>query len=97
MAEVPIIYEIEWQGISITISHRKDYPIVDFHHIEVKADQPLPMTETGYKPHFLPNEALSGFDGVVDFISQWLEATCQSKEWRAHMESLRQPSLFDFD
>lgn len=97
MEEEPITQQIEWQGITITITHRKAWPINNFSHIEVKADQRLPMTETGYKSHFMPSEALSEYDGVIDFVIQWLNATCQSKEWLAHMESLRQPNLFDFD
>jgi len=97
MEDNPIIHEIEWQGIAITISHRSQWPIVDFHHIEVKADQRLPMTETGYKSHFMPEKALSEFEDVVDFVSQWLEATCQSKEWLRYVEDMRQPSLFDLD
>ena len=97
MEDEPILHQIKWQGIAITITHRKGWPINDFNHIEVKADQRLPMTETGYKSHFMPNEALAEYDGVIDFVTQWLEATCQSKEWLAHVESLRQPSLFDFD
>ena len=97
MADEPILHQIEWQGIAITISHRKAWPINSFDHIELKADQRLPMTETGYRSHYMPNEALSEYDGVIDFVTQWLEATCQSKEWKRHEESLRQPSLFDFD
>lgn len=97
MEEAPIMQQIEWQGITITITHRKTWPINSFSHIEVKANQRLPMTETGYKSHFMPNEALSEYDGVIDFVTQWLEATCKTKEWLAHVESLRQPSLFDFD
>ena len=97
MEEERTVYQMEWQGIAITITHRKTYPINDFSHIEVQANQRLPMTETGYKSHFMPNDALSEYDGVVDFVIQWLEATCQSKEWKRHVEDMRQPSLFDFD
>jgi len=97
MEDEPILHQIKWQGIAITITHRKAWPINSFGHIEIKAEQRLPMTETGYKSHFMPNEALAEYDGVIDFVTQWLEVTCRSKGWRAHVESLRQPSLFDLD
>ena len=97
MEEERTVYQMEWQGIAITITHRKTYPINGFSHIEVQADQRLPMTETGYRSHFISDEELSGFMDAQDYVTQWLEASCQSKEWLVHVESLRQPSLFDFD
>jgi len=97
MADEPIIHQIEWQGIAITITHRKTYPISGFGHIEVQANQRLPITETGYRSHFISDQELSGFKDAQDYVTQWLEATCKTKEWLAHVESLRQPSLFDLD
>ena len=40
-------YKIEWQGIEIVITYDSEYfATADLGHIEVRASEPLPFTET---------------------------------------------------
>lgn len=95
------IYTLQWQGITITITHQSDYSNVyrqiygmPLHHIGIKADQPLPFTSTGYKSLFLSNAELYYATSVVKLVQNWLdEAACDSK-WRQYQNSKQQLSLF---
>jgi len=96
-------YRAEWQGIGLEIRHcprwfgseRDDFLT---QHIEIRSDGRvvLPITETGYRSHFLNGaEALAEFDhDPVAFVLWWLDDAAQSKEWQAQVEASRQGSLF---
>jgi len=46
---------IIWEGISIDVSHKTNWLNTDYDHIELRADEKLPLIETGYRSHFIPN------------------------------------------
>ncbi|TNE42954.1 MAG: hypothetical protein EP341_11690 [Sphingomonadales bacterium] len=82
---------IDWRGIGMTLifhPYRWGGPC---DHIEIFSDGrvPLPVTETGYKSHFvvagtIPPEAL------VDHVTAWLDENARSDRWKEQ----RQLSLF---
>lgn len=49
---------IVWQDIPIQVSCICEWPINDFCHIEIRADQKQPITDTGYRSHFMLLEYL---------------------------------------
>jgi hypothetical protein len=65
-----------------------------FDHIEVRSIEPeqapLPITETGYKSHFIHGEELAEHGGPVSFVTAWLEHEAKSEGWQMQ----RQMSLF---
>ena len=87
--------KIIWQDIPIKISCIFEWPINTFCHIEIRANQRLPITETSYRSHFMLLEELNGYDSHVDYVTAWLDHTAKSKEWKQHVEQSRQDSLFD--
>ncbi|MFC2966856.1 hypothetical protein [Acidimangrovimonas pyrenivorans] len=92
-------YEIEWQGIAIEINweakwHNSDiYPIA---HIQLRAEgrQPLPMTETGYRSHFVQREQVEAYGTPVEYVTAWLEEAALSPAWPRYVEESKQMSLF---
>lgn len=84
-----------WHGMDVGVGFIENWPIQGFCHIEIKCDKKLPITETGYKSHFMDIRNLEGFSDHVAFVVVWLNDAAQSKEWRRHVESLRQGDLFD--
>lgn len=65
------------------------------HHIELRASERLPVTETGYKSHFFVAEENMTLQDTVDLITDWLDTTAASIEWRDYVEASRQGDFFD--
>ena len=86
---------LTWHGIEIETSCKYAYPIEGFCHIEVKSAERLPITETGYKSHFMAQVELEGFETHVAYVAAWLEHAEQSQDWQRYVESRRQGDLFD--
>jgi hypothetical protein len=97
-----------WEGTSLQItwsprwfeSKRVDYAIA---HLEVQSDprEPLPITETGYRSHFLPRETVEAYGGPVEYTLAWLRHEADTPAWRQYrreqqklLEEQRQLSLF---
>jgi len=87
-------HSIVWDGIAVSISHTPNWVNTEFHHIELRASERLPATETGYRSHFIHQDEIALFESVTAFVEQWLEAAAQSPEWIRFKEDSRQLSLF---
>jgi len=87
--------QIEWQGIPIEVSYKPDYlgmGIVG--HIEVKASEPLPFTETGYRSIFINPDIVSRRGGAVAFVIGYLEEEACKPAWKKHQADRQQLALF---
>jgi hypothetical protein len=91
----PIITTLTWEGMTMTITYTPKR-FADFDHIEVLTQnrQPIPITETGYRSHFLHHEALAPYTTAHDFVIAWLEHDAKLPEWQALKQASRQLSLF---
>jgi len=87
-------YEIEWDGIVVTITHIPNWLNTGHDHVELRAAEQLPVTETGYRSHYMQAAELALFKGVEGFVRQWLDGAAQSKEWQKHLVDRQQLSLF---
>jgi hypothetical protein len=94
----------DWQGIALSvtfepdwmgISEGTDYAIARL-EIEAVAPKraPLPITETGYRSHFLHPDAVAAEGGPEAYVRAWLGHAAQSEQWRARASAARQLSLF---
>ena len=81
--------EIVWQGIALSISYcpswspsyREIYGH-DMAHIEVRCDdRPLPITETGYRSHFIRRPIVEEQGGVEAFVRKWLDEAATETGW----------------
>lgn len=84
---------LTWRGTLMTIRHTPRY-FGHADHIEVTVKKPaqavLPITETGYRSHFLDPEELASEGGPVLFVQGWLEREATSKAWRSKEAKLAQ-------
>lgn len=85
---------IEWEGIAVSLAHAPNWLNTDYDHIELRAGERLPVTQTGYRSHFISPEELADFESVEGFVRQWLDEAAQSKGWQKHVAESRQLSLF---
>ena len=97
--EIPLeTYEINWQGIAIQIDYK---PICwgITSHLEVRSVLPenaaLPITETGYRSHFMPVGTVeSQYASVAEFVAAWLEERAKSSGWKVQAFKSAQGDLF---
>jgi hypothetical protein len=97
------ISHITWQGIELEIRFARDwlgssktaYPTA---HIEVEATKPkrtaLPITETGYRSHFLTAESVDAAGGAVAYVLDALVEAATHPAWKAKSAAQRQLALF---
>lgn len=85
-------YKISWTHprtqavVTIEIRHTRDYLSSGTDHVEVETLKPrkcpIPITETGYRSHFMPATELINAGGPVAFVEAWLKQAQTGKEWK---------------
>jgi hypothetical protein len=53
-----------------------------------------PITETGYRSHFLSPDEIEAVGGVFAYVVDALDEAAKRKEWKARQAAQRQLSLF---
>ncbi len=99
-------YEIAWlnpltdETIRIRITHARDYLSSGSDHIEVESiapkKAPLPITETGYRSHFMTPLDLMNAGGPVTFVTAWIEHEAKGKAWNKATSARQQGDLFSW-
>lgn len=99
-------YEIEWRDpvstslVRLRITHSRDYLGQGQDHIEVESispkKAPLPITETGYRSHFVSPLELVNAGGPVTFVHAWLYRDAKSKDWQKQQTFRAQGDLFQW-
>ncbi|MCB1468128.1 MAG: hypothetical protein KDK08_13520 [Rhizobiaceae bacterium] len=93
----PFAIQITWEGISIEITYHERYsrdPAFDHIELRVEENRIIPVTETGYRSHFLPSEVVHQYGGPEGYVRAWLDHEAQSPDWKKREEASRQMSLF---
>lgn len=99
------ITRLDWQGILIEVRYCKSwspaYERIYGHgmsHIEVEAIEPaggfLPITDTGYRSHFIPAPEVEEVGGAAAYVLEALEAAASDRKWKEREAAARQYSLF---
>jgi len=93
--------QIIWEGITINVNYVENYSRAfektyadKLSHIEIRADEELPITETGYKSIFIHHSNLMRWGGVEKFIIEELDNGAKSDAWKFKQESKKQLCLF---
>jgi hypothetical protein len=97
-------YAIDWRDpvsssvIMVRITHSRDYLGQGQDHIEVQAVKPakapLPISETGYRSHFMSALELINAGGPVVFVTAWLDREAKGKDWARRQTARQQGDLF---
>lgn len=99
------VQRLTWQGITVLVSYEPDWhgmsdsaPEIRYAHLEVRKLSPawalLPITETGYRSHFLASDAVESTGGPVAYVRAWLDEAAKSPGWKRREFQSRQLSLF---
>jgi hypothetical protein len=85
-------------SIRIRVTRTPDYLVAGTDHIEIESIKPkkapLPITETGYRSHFLRSEEVTREGGLQSFVTAWLNREAATKEWRKRALAAAQDDLF---
>ena len=84
--------KLMWRDIQLLIREQHDYLWPSQSHIEVYVVRPkhavIPITQTGYRSHFIDTEGLSLAGGAIAFVTNWLDREAACKKWqRADLEA----------
>ena len=82
-------HQITWRGIALEITFTPEkFGLVD--HIEIRAQEraPLPVTETGYRSHFIAAGTVDEHGGALAFVTAWLEHEAARTGWSGAQLSL---------
>lgn len=93
---IPVVTsQIDWRGVAICISyHRHQWSTFDHIEVNVIGDGIIPITETGYRSHYLHSDVTDEYGGAVAYVLAWLEHEAQTPQWKKREEAARQLSLF---
>lgn len=82
-------HNITWRGVKLEITFTPEkFGLVD--HIEIMAEgrAPLPVTETGYRSHFIQAGTVAHHGGAVAFVTAWLDHEAARTGWTGAQLSL---------
>ena len=99
------IHTLIWQGIELEIRYTKSWSVSfektyghSMAHLEVRTvtqtHQALPITETGYRSHFIVAGEIEVFGGPVGYVQAWLDDAANNPAWKDSAAANGQISLF---
>lgn len=80
---------ITWRGIHVEIIFTPEkFGVIE--HIELHSENKaaLPVTETGYRSHFIPIGSVEQEGGAVAYVTAWLDFEAKRTRWRGAQLSL---------
>ncbi|MHA6266343.1 hypothetical protein ACXYMP_05700 [Aliiroseovarius sp. CAU 1755] len=99
-------HTLDWRGMLIEVRYCRSWTKLhsgqpdEFHmaHIEIESIEParamLPITETGYRSHFVPEQEVIEGGGALAYVEQALDEAASSISWQIREQEARQYSLF---
>jgi hypothetical protein len=91
---------ITGQTVRLRVTHSRNYLTTGSDHIEIEAIEPkraiLPITETGYRSHFIKSDDVERAGGVRRFVTDWLASAAASKPWQRSQQAAKQGDLFQW-
>lgn len=82
-------HRITWRGIDIEITFTPQrFGMADHIELHSEGKAALPVTETGYRSHFVPVGTVAEYGGAVAFITAWLDHEAARTGWSGAQLSL---------
>lgn len=96
MQAVRETHAFDWHGIAVSVEARPDYLGMGVWHLEIRSvdGRPNPISETGYRSHFLSGSIVEEWGGVEPYVTAWLNAEAEKPAWKAAEQKRQQLTLF---
>ncbi len=90
---------IVWQGTAVRVKYEPNWlGGTNTAHLELDVldpeGAPLPVTDTGYRSHFLCCGIVEECGGPLAYVQRWLDEAARSPTWRNALARWNQLSLF---
>ena len=72
---------ITWNGIQITITHTRPTRREPRHHLEIRANEPLPINVNGYRSFYVERENAALWPTPEEFVMDWLDSAAVLPRW----------------
>lgn len=87
-------FSLTWCERDIEVSYQANWLSSGNWHIELRCSERLPVTETGYRSHFMPTDAFSNEDDLRTCVLAWLDTAAHDPNWQRYLEDSKQLKLF---
>ena len=98
ISDYPATSKLVWRDVTCRVRHTPNYLAKGWSHIEITVKvpkgAPIPITDTGYRSHFLDEDILANAGGPVRFFLDWIEREARTKQWAKAEFKWRQLELF---
>ncbi len=88
------VFTLQWTEFTILVAYQRNWLNFGNWHLQLRCDQPLPVTSTGYRSIFMADHRLADEDEINAFVISLLDEAARSKDWLAYLEDSRQFKLF---
>lgn len=103
--DTSIIERMEWRGRTLEVCYVADWlgrgeagSAFAAAHLEIRTISPerapLPVTETGYRSHFLEPGIVEDAGGPAAYVTAWLNAEAKGRSWATIEARFDQLDLF---
>lgn len=86
-------FGLVWEDHSIAVSYKANWLNSGHWHIELRCAERLPVTETGFRSHFISTANFADEADVAAFVMEWLDDAAKDSTWQCHLEDSRQLKL----
>jgi len=100
----PLTERLVWEGLALAITYeahwldRASAQSFSHAHLEVRvvepAGAPLPITNTGYRSHFVRDGIVEEAGGPAAYVRRWLDEVARQPSWPRIRDRWRQYDLF---
>ena len=91
-------HRITWRHVRCRLVHTRNYLDQGWSQLEIEVvnpkDAPLPITETGYRAHYISEDDLVAAGGAIAFVNEWLDREAKTKRYAKAEYKWRQLTLF---
>lgn len=82
-------HQITWRSVEIEVTYTPEkFGMVDHIELNTKDKAKLPVTETGYRSHFMDKGTVAQHGGAVAFVTAWLDHEAERQKWNNDQLSL---------
>lgn len=90
-------HTLDWRGVLVEVRF-EERKFQQFDHLQIQSVEPertpLPMTETGYRSHFVAHGIIQQNGGPLEYAALWLDQAATDRRWIAVERASRQLTLF---
>ena len=73
---------ITWRSVEVEITFTPEkFGMNDHIELRTKNKEKLPVTETGYRSHFMDKGTVAEHGGAVAFVTAWLDHEAERTGW----------------